>query len=454
MRIAIINVTAQSGSTGKIAYGMYRGLQKDGHKVRLFYGRNDKVQGDPNVIRIGTDAEVYVHGALSRLTGLQGYYSAAATRYLIRELEAFQPDLVQLYNLHGYYLQINLLLNYLKEHEIPTVYSMLDEYPYLGRCCYSFECDQFQTGCAHCTCDKASYPSTLFLRQSQKIAEDKKRIYDYFEHICYAAPQWVLERAQSSYLLKGKEMFCVDEYVDTENLFYPRSEYHKLPERLLNIQRLRGSRNTSQGKAPKIVLTVAPYSNPRKGGHYFLEAAKRFLAGDSSHSVTAGKSGDGFTGAAAPSQSVNSLNAEGSLESSDSTLFVYVGMDTLGVEVPENCIAVGFIKDQDKLAEFYSVADVFVCTSLADTMPNVCLDALAAGTPVIGFDNTGIPYVAKEPLGHFVESENVTALCEAIAAAPRKDAALIEQCRTYARERYSPQTYYQKMLEIYDKMIR
>ena len=400
-KIAIINVTAQFGSTGKIAYGMYQKLNNDGYQVRLFYGRKDNIQENVDIVKIGTDNETKIHGGLARVTGLHGYFSTSATKQLIRELEEYKPDLVQLYNLHGYYLNINLLLEYLKNKGVPTVYSMLDEFPYLGRCCYSFDCDLFKNGCEHCECSRSEYPATFLFRWGKKFAEDKRKAYEGFNNICFVAPQWVLERAESSYLLKGKELLCVDEYVDTEDLFYPRTEYHKLPDKI---------RNTSK----KIVLTVAPYSNPRKGGKYFLEAARRFL-------------------------------------NDDLFLFVYVGMNVQDVDIPENCIAVGFLNDQDELAEYYSIADVFVCTSLADTMPNVCLDALGAGTPVIGFDNTGIPYVAEEPLGKFVESENVSALCEAIQSASKKDNSVVELCRGYAQKRYSPQTYYRKMLEIYQK---
>ena len=132
--------------------------------------------------------------------------------------------------------------------------------------------------------------------------------------------------------------------------------------------------------------------------------------------------------------------------------FVYIGMDIKGVMLPPNCIAKGFISIQEELAEYYSLADIFVCTSLADTMPNVCLDSLACGTPVIGFDNTGISYVAEEPLGVFVESGNVDALAKQVNKVQKKTQDVINACREYAISRYSPETYYQKMIQIYEEL--
>lgn len=457
MRIAIINVTAMSGSTGKIAYGMYRSLKADGREVRLYYGRNDDVTENDEICRFTSKASVYMHALLTRLTGLQGCYSSLATRRLIRDLEQNPPDLVQLYNLHGYYINVGMLLRYLKDRKIPTVYSMLDEYPYLGRCCYSFDCDQFQTGCLHCRQDRKEYPATILFRRGRKALLDKQKAYDGFERLCFTAPQWVLDRAESSYLLKGKRMYCVDEYVDTDTTFYPRSlkrgEYHKLPEKLIQWRR--------EGK--KLVLTVAPYTYTRKGGHYFLEMAERFrkagtVQGEYQDNAGLGLLRDGSDGLPGESQQApcikpceGSIPSEGPIDGSgdQNIRFIYVGMNDQTVEIPGNCYAVGFVKDQDLLAEYYSIADVFVCTSLADTMPNVILDALACGTPVIGFDNTGIPYTAEEPLGTFVPTGDVNALCKAVSEAPRKTNALSDECRSYALQRYSPEVYYRRMQDVY-----
>lgn len=403
MNIAIVNNTADKKSTGKIAYGMYKKLQESGNEVFLYYGRDSFEKNDKHVIRINGKVGVSIHGLLARITGLNGYFSTLQTLRLIFLLKKQKPDLVQLYTLHGYYLNINLLLNYLKRNNVPTVYSMLDEFPYLGRCCYSFDCNLYMSGCTECKISKKEYPATWFFRDSRKFIKDKKKIYDSFEHICYVAPAWVLKRAKESYLLEDKRLFEVDEYVDTDHLFFPRKEYHCLPEKLFDNRK-------------KIILTVAPYSDVRKGGKFFLDLARRLL-----------QFGE--------------------------YLFVYVGMNVDDVDAPSNCLSIGYIKNQRELAEYYSIADAFVCTSLADTMPNVCLDALSSGTPIIGFDNTGIPYTAEEPYGKFVKNKDVDDLCNAVLQVRKKDDELITNCRKYALTRYSPDVYYNKMLNIYNKML-
>ena len=83
--------------------------------------------------------------------------------------------------------------------------------------------------------------------------------------------------------------------------------------------------------------------------------------------------------------------------------FVFVGYNRSDWDIPSNMITVGYVSSQDKLAEYYSMADLYVCTSLADTFPTTCLNALGCGTPLLGFKAGGVPYCASEPYGTFVE---------------------------------------------------
>ncbi len=402
MRIALINTRAITSSAGKITYGQYSSLKKEGHVVRLFYGRYDDVETE-DIKCIDSKFEILIHAFMARLTGLHTYFSNFATRKLIRELNKFKPDLVNIFCLHGYYINANKLLIYLGKKNIPVVYSMIDEFPYLGRCCYSFDCDGFKDECRACKINKSVFPSTWFFRFSRKFIKDKKVAYDSVSRICFVAPKWVLNRAEESSLLRGRKMYEVDEYVDTDTIFTPHKTYQYLDAKLTKTKKI-------------IILTVAPFSNPRKGGQYFLDASHR-------------------------------------LKGNDNYLFVYIGMDVENVERPDNCVFIGYVNDQNELSEYYSAADLFVCTSKADTMPNVCLDAMACGTPVLGFDITGIPYVAEEPIGQFVEPGNIDMLVERILKVKKKDERIIEQTRTYALSRYSPSIFTEKMSKIYSEMI-
>ena len=107
------------------------------------------------------------------------------------------------------------------------------------------------------------------------------------------------------------------------------------------------------------------------------------------------------------------------------------------------------MRNQDVLAQYYTLADILVCTSLADTMPNVCLEALSCGTPVCGFDTSGTPYVANSEFGQFTPVFDVNALSESVKSIQKKSKEKSESCREYANNRYSKHTFISKVLHLY-----
>lgn len=403
MKVLIINTFYEGTSTGKIATGMYEKLKENGHECKVLYGAGEK-NDNSDFIKIATEFDIRLSWIHNQISGIHGNFAPLAMRRVYKIIENFRPDVVQLYNLHYYYVNIYQLFDYLKNRNIPIVYGMLDEYPYLGYCCYAYDCTQYLDGCKHCNYKKfrRAYPRNLFRNGARRTIALKEKAYADYDKLIFTAPQWVVSRAEKSYLLKGKRIKVVDEYIDTHNTFVPRK-----------TETLRKELGIAMDKF--IVLNVAPSNDKRKGVKYYLELAKRF---------------------------------EG-----ENYVFVHVGYQGRGDELTDNVVPIPFVRDQVRLAEFYSMADVFICTSLADTMPNVCLDALACGTPILGFNITGVPYVASEPLGYFVEPGDVDALEKQVRSKEKKTQEIIRECREYAEKRYSPEIYYEKMMSIYKGLL-
>ena len=149
----------------------------------------------------------------------------------------------------------------------------------------------------------------------------------------------------------------------------------------------------------KIALCCAPYNDPLKGVKYFMEAARICL--------------------------------------DDNIAFINVSYGGDISICPSNYIPIPYIGDKNLLAQYYSLADVYVCSSISDAQPNTCIEAMGCGTPIIGFDISGIPYVASDDIGTYVQPHNATALAEAIKNAAYKDEDSIHKCREYACKRYS-----------------
>ena len=405
MRILIVDVYGAIHSTGKITALQYRYLKEMGHDVRVCYrGVREPKIDNPHFVPIAGALEPGLGRLLARLTGYEGYTHPIATRRLINYTKKFQPDVVQLNILHGYYINSNQYLTFLKENNIPTCYSMLDEYPYMGKCAFSFSCTQFQTGCKGNCPEKKRHPKSWFFDRSEFIFNAKKKAYDGFKDIVFTGPGWVVMRAKSSALLKDFRIEELDEPVDFGRTFYPR-ETADLRKKL------------GIPAENKVIVTVAQMSDTRKGGIYVFQTAEKLL------------------------------------ERKDIS-FVFVGCD---IEPPmklANVITVPFVSSQEELAHYYSLGDLFICTSLADTMPNVCIDAMGCGTPLAGFAEAGTPYVAPKEFGEFTPTYDIDALANVIANVSRKDEARIKACHDYAVGRYAPEVVMSKLDNIYKSLIQ
>lgn len=402
MRILIINTFIEGTSTAKIATGLYTKLKQRGHDCLVIYGAGNE-SDNPDYIKVATNFDIRSSWLHNQITGVHGAFAPLALRRVKHIIDEFRPDVVQLFNLHYYYMDIYGLFDFLKGRNIPTVYSMLDEYPYLGYCCYAFDCEQFKSGCNKCEYKRfrSEYPRNLLFNGARKTIQLKERAYESFSNLVFTGPKWVLERARSSYLLQNKTLIEIDEFIDTESTFTPKD--------VLALKKEMGL------EEKVIILNVAPSKDKRKGVKYYVEMAKR--------------------------------------TNNDNFVFIHVGYQDDVSNLPSNFIPIPFVKDQTLLAQYYSMADAFVCTSLADTMPNVCLDALACGTPIIGFNITGVPYVAESPLGIYVEPGNVDALQTEVLKVKSKDSEIVKRCREYALLRYSPEVFCDKLEGIYFQLV-
>ena len=134
-RVLFINSIVGTGSTGRLISGLCRMLSEKNTDSLVCYGRG-KADESVATFRIGKDLDVYAHGAISRITDRHGLYSQGATKILLKVIDAFEPDLIHLHNLHGYYLDYSILARYLKSRGTPIVWTLHD-------CFFSFDTVSF-----------------------------------------------------------------------------------------------------------------------------------------------------------------------------------------------------------------------------------------------------------------------------------------------------------------------
>jgi glycosyltransferase involved in cell wall biosynthesis len=379
------------------------GLQKLSHECVAVYGRGNGDHG-PGVLKIASKAEVVFHAGMTRLTGLTGVYSPLATHKFKRAVDEFKPDIVHLHELHGYYVNIDETLRFLRDRGIPIVWTFHCEFMYTGKCGQSNECERWKTGCRECP-QLRVYPSSLLFDFTRQMYESKRATLATISKMRLVAPSgWLAGRIQESFL-SGRQVDVIYNGVDTENIFYPRNRA---------AARARLAISTRH-----VVVSVAPnLMTPQKGGHWVLELARRMAGVD----VT----------------------------------FVMVGVHEGFPTELKNVVALPPTRDQQFLAEVYSAGDVFLLTSEKETASTVTSEALTCGTPVVGFDCGGPLEVAPDGYGRWVNYGEIDELQRVLTGVldgslPMKTR---DECREFGVYRYSRPRMVEQYLDIYQEMVQ
>ncbi|MCR4566528.1 MAG: glycosyltransferase [Pseudobutyrivibrio sp.] len=405
MKILLIDVNCKYSSTGKIVYDLYKRLNADGHEARIAYGRGDVID-EPGIYKFGLDWETKIHAALARITGKNGCYSPKSTARLIEYIKEFKPDLIHIHELHAYFVNHEELLRFLKEQQIPIVWTFHCEYMYTGKCGFAYECQGYRSGCGNCPYIR-EYVSSLKLDRTAKLLAEKKASMEGLNIKSIVTPsKWLADKTKETYLYKYN-IQVIHNGIDTDGIFYPRPADPKL------------RRQYGIGEKDKLILAVAPnIMDVRKGGQMVLDLA----------------------------------------DTMQDTQFVLVGADETK-RYSNNVQLIARTKDQDELARWYSEADLFIICSKAENFPTTCIEALCCGTPVVGLDECGTKETAPEPYGTFVKVDiagdadvKYAATLEALKAATSTQlerGLTAEDIRKFAVDSYDNRVMYANYLQIY-----
>ena len=397
MKILLIDVNCKYSSTGKIVYDLYNRLNADGHEARIAYGRGDVID-EPGIYKFGIDFETKKHALLARITGKNGYYSPKSTKRLIDYIEDFKPDIIHIHELHAYFVNHLELLNYLRQKQLPIVWTFHCEYMYTGKCGFTYECNGYKTGCGNCLY-LHEYVSSFGIDKTAQMLSDKKAAMAGLNIKSIVTPsKWLADKTKETYLGHYR-INVINNGIDTSGIFYPRPKDVEL------------RKTFGIGEDDRLVLAVAPnIMDVRKGGQMVLDLAKTM----------------------------------------PDTQFVLVGADEIK-RIDSNVQLISRTKNQDELAKWYSEANVFIICSKAENFPTTCVEAVCCGTPVVGLDECGTKETAPQPFGTFVANDaNVlTSLKDAIAAQLAKGLTS-DEIRKFAVEHYDNSVMYKGYLDIYN----
>lgn len=407
-KLLIINTSANTGSTGRIAEEIGQTAIIKGYDSYFAYGRMGR-ESESKLIRIGTDLDFKIHGIESILFDNHGFGSRAATRRFIDEIECVKPDVINLHNIHGYYLNVEILFDYLAKKDIPVVWTLHDCWPFTGHCSYfdRYHCEKWKTGCHHCPNSKG-YPKSLFWDRSKANYEHKKVLFNKPKSITFVAVcNWMANNVRASFL-GGYPVETIYNGVDVD-VFKPRFAEADNG----NGQKYKLGIDTDA----KVVLGVASTWDRRKGLDDFVKLRSLFDC--------------------------------------DKYAIVLVGLNDKQIAaLPDGIIGIKRTESVQQLAELYSLADVFVNPTYVDNFPTTNIEALACGTPVVTYNTGGSPEAVDEYTGVVVEQGNVSLLRAAVESCANNKKEFTKACRERALKNFNKLERFKDYVRIFDRLIK
>ncbi len=400
-RLVEINAACNTGSTGHIAEAIGLLAQQDGWEVLYVHGGRYVCPSSLPTVQVQSRMGDYVHGLFSLLTGHHGCFSTRATRRLIEKLRLFRPDIIHLHNLHGYYLDYRLLFGYLREADIPVLWTWHDCWAFTGHCaCYATEtgvCEAWKTGCSRCP-KLSDYPRAL-RDGSAADYRAKKQLFTALRRLTVVpVSRWMEQNAKQSFF-RSVPTVVIPNGIDLQ-VFCPRADRSALRAKW-------GVRTDKY-----VLLGVAAQWNARKGYADML-----------------------------------------SLAAMEECQVVLVGLTGRQVRtLPAGVVGIEHTGNGDQLAELYSLADLFVNPTYSDTFPTTHLEALACGTPVLTYASDGAPEALTPEVGVVVGRGDRQALRDAVR---RLQVHPLDRgvCADYARARFDKNECFKSYIQLYNRLL-
>ncbi|WNC95051.1 glycosyltransferase [Paraburkholderia sp. FT54] len=289
---------------------------------------------------------------------------------------------------------------------MPVVWTLHDCSPFTGGCLYPMGCERFTSGCGSCP-QSGIWPIDSMIDTTRLGWTIRKRVHREPNLHCVAPSQWMADMAMKSGMFERPPLVLANG-IDTD--LYRNHDKQTIRTQL-----------GIAARGPVVLLAAKHFGDERKGVRYALNALRAIA--DLRPFVV-------VLGAADPA-----LHEQLS------------GFD---------CLAAGYVSVPADLARFYNAADVLLFCSIADNQPLSIIEAMSAGTPLIGFGTGGIPeMVLQDETGFLVPTGDEPALAAALRRGidPVRAARWSENCRRHAVAHYSHKKMLERYLNFYNSLI-
>ena len=395
--------TLDHGGAGIAALRLHKGLKNVGVSSSMLV--LSKQSNDPDVHRIGKgdffdrNLDQILAPYPNHRKDLEIFSDGSSDLDLCDNHIFAEADIVHFHWVSGMvnHSELNRMLN-----GKPAVWTLHDMNPFTGICHYDWGCQKYSGECGSCP-QLGSTDEADISRQSHQL---KSKGY-LGSNLHIASPStWLAQEARRSSLLGAFPIYIIPNG-------FPLDIFKPLPVDIIR-------KHLGIGLDRKVILFgCESLSSSRKGFKHLLEAFTLLME-----------------------------------DGQEAPLLCFFGHLPSGLKLPGDTKPLGTIRDPNILAAIYSMADVFVISSLQDNLPNVVPESLACGTPVVGFRTGGISeMIEHKRTGCLVETGNSQELAIEIRwVLNHNKAEMRRDCRLFAESNFNLSKQVANYLSLYERI--
>ena len=364
MKVLLINTSESAGGAAIAASRLCDSLNRHGVQAKFLV--RDKETDSTTTFRVPTSGfhELLLKAAFLwerfRIWMANGFHRkglfsvdlGVGAASIVNTPEFREADIIHLHWINQGFLSLAELRRILRSGK-PIIWTMHDMWPATAICHHARDCNNFHTHCHDCP--QLRHPAAHDL--SWKVFDQKAATYSEGRITFVGCSQWMADQARQSRLLGGFDVTCIPNTYD-HHIFCPGSQeearrHFTLPKRL----RL-------------LLFACQKVTNPRKGLDYLFTALR--------------------------SQRLQAWQGRLAL--------VVVGQmaEEVAERIPLPVHTLDYIDDPAEMAELYRAVDLFVTPSLEENLPNTIMEAMACGTPCVGFNVGGVPEMIDHTFNGYV----------------------------------------------------
>lgn len=417
MKILHLNTFENRGGAAIAARRLHNALNQD-RRVMSLLGVKEKDSDALDVVELPCYKSKIVGKLLSKANDkLLSWYTPKANTFfsayllpnrLASAIKTLQPDIVHLHWLAGNFISPHVLQQ-IASLSIKTVWTLHDTWAFTGGCHYFRSCQKWQKQCCNCPELLKKIPCDLAKLQWQM----KKRAYKKLQPTVIGLSKQFAADIEQSSLFKNFQTVQLPNTIDTK-IFRPIP--NDIARNLLGLP----------ADGQYILFGACSATNDPRKGYDLLKDALDILSSHSQKDIICLVFGASHSKTTPPHHFTTHF--------------------------------LGELHDELTLALVYSAADVFVCPSREDNLPNTIMEALACGTPVVGFAVGGIPDMVEHKInGMLATPHDPKELAEGIAYILKdqeRRESIGRAARRKVEENYSYPVVSRQYIDLYEQLLK